>query len=69
MKHTTEELILAATVENIARAQRNADAIKAGKNPMDEQWRRDNPMKPYVSFALAYLEDVADMITDASTQR
>lgn len=61
MKHTTEDLILAALVSQAAQARRAWLAAKQGVIENDE-WLAENPMEKFVPDILAGLNRVADEI-------
>lgn len=68
MKHTTEELILAAHVLTLAANIRNHRAPRNLSEEEDAKWLAANPAVKYVPDAMKHLEEVATTIASIKTQ-
>lgn len=65
MKHSTDELILAAVVRDIAvQWRKNANPYPPTNVDATEAWVNTNPLKPYIKDVLAQLDNVADIISE-----
>lgn len=65
MTHSTDELILAAVVRDIAvQWRKNANPYPAPNVDATEAWVNANPLKPYIKDVLAQLDNVAGIISE-----
>lgn len=62
MKHTTEELLLAAQVRQIAIGLRIGNTPEDLQGPALAEWRKANPLKNWLAPAMEDLDFVADFI-------
>lgn len=67
MKHTPEQLLLAASVRDRAFALRNAATPADLEGDALSEWRRSQDMRPWLEKALQELETVATIIFKTPT--
>lgn len=62
MKHTTEDLLLACQVREIASRLRASETPIKVTNEERLMWQEENPLMGFVPRALTHIEDVATVI-------
>ena len=62
MKHTTEELILAATVIDMAQKLRDGSQPAQAAGDELNAWHKDNPVEKFIPDVLHALDCIADNI-------
>lgn len=67
MKHTTQELILAAHVLKLSANIRNHLTPTILSKEERDKWMQENPSTKFVPDAMKHLEEVANLIADLKT--
>lgn len=64
MRHTTNDLLLAAEVWKLACEMRDEDWRRSDEDPLSDtsEWTKAHPIGPYVAAAIKRLNEVADFI-------